>query len=115
MGLKFKKINVIVEGNKVCFRKKCGEALLPIDKVIISYEVNSEIGKEILVLGKNSSGIIATLFDANNMALKKSNDSKSPDDYTEFAKATLKSRKSFKEEGNVGKAHVAYQLLQEFE
>lgn len=115
MALKFKKIKMHVKSDKVCVGSMCGiQTQKPIVRPIVTYEVNSSKGKEYLILGIDKENYLTSGLYDSDMKLKKQNDSKTTSDYTGYSKASLRSRKKFSEEGNIGKARVTYQLLQDW-
>ncbi|MFA5731585.1 MAG: hypothetical protein WC934_06235 [Acidithiobacillus sp.] len=112
IGLKFKKTSVTIDEKNICHKNKCGkQPIKSISKPIISYEVNDDNKKEILVLGKDKDNYLTAVLYDENMKLKKSNDSKNYNDYYQFSKSVLHSHKKFSDEGDIGKARITYQLL----
>jgi len=110
-GLHLRKVNAKLDVNDdVCYNRKCGKAIQPIDELLLSYkDIDTE---DLLVLGKNKHGLITTLFD-KDMKVKQSNDSKTVTDYATFAhsEGLLKRGEYFSDQSDIGKARIAYRFV----
>lgn len=129
MVLKFKKIpkeQIKITENQICVKNKCGkQPSIPIKKPIIIYEVgyterhdtNEDEKSELLILGKDKdNSLSAVLYDTDmkgDMKIITENDTKTVEQYSYYSKSVLNSRKKFSQEGDIGKARITYQFLQD--